>query len=66
MNPDTFPTQNGAVLRIVDDQYHLGLYQDGVWVDLGRAVIRMTEYEEGTGAYKMMWTLAETDEGADT
>ena len=58
---DTFPTQNDAVLRIVDDQYHLGFYQEGIWVDLGRAVIRTTFYEEGTGAHKMMWTLAEND-----
>ena len=66
MNTDSYAIQDGASLRLIDGQHHLGFYQEGVWVDLGRAVLSMTEYEEGTGAYKMMWTVADKDESYDS
>lgn len=31
MSTDTFPTEDGSILRIIDGQHHLGFYQNGIW-----------------------------------
>lgn len=55
------PALDGTELHIVNDEYHLGFSHDGLWFDLGRAGIRITDHDEDTGAYKMMWTLRENE-----
>jgi hypothetical protein len=54
---DEYRAEHNGTLRVVNGEPHLGFYQDGEWVDLGRAVLAMTEHHEGTGAYKIEWTL---------
>jgi hypothetical protein len=52
-----YPTMYNATVRVINGENHLGFVQDGEFVDLGRAVLAMTEQDEETGAYKMVWML---------
>jgi len=52
-----YPTMYNATVRHINGENHLGFIQDGEFVDLGRAVLAMTEHDEETGAYKMVWML---------
>jgi hypothetical protein len=47
----------GTTVRRIDGQWRLGFYLEGEWVDLGRAVLAMTEHHEETGGYKIEWVF---------
>lgn len=59
-----YPALRGTILRLVDGEYRLGFQQSGEWIDLGRAVIRMTSHREETGAYTMEWVRARDDDSS--
>jgi hypothetical protein len=52
-----YPAMYNSEVRVINGENHLGFVQDGEFVDLGRAVLAMTEQDEETGAYKMVWML---------
>jgi hypothetical protein len=57
-----YPVMYNATVRVINGENHLGFVQDGEFVDLGRAVLAMTEQDEETGAYKMVWMLVRKKE----